>query len=74
MKTLTEMAVEVYNDSKSLTLAAWSWPGRSLANLHAQQQFYALIDSDNVQSFTLLSQVERNFIIRIQCIMQKCWR
>ncbi|CAB3978456.1 Hypothetical predicted protein [Paramuricea clavata] len=52
VKTLTEMAVEVYNDSKSLTLAAWSWPGRSLANLHAQQQFRSLTDSDNVQSFT----------------------
>ncbi|CAB4001643.1 Hypothetical predicted protein [Paramuricea clavata] len=52
LKTLTEMAVEVYNDSKSLTLAAWSWPGRSLANLHAQQQFRSLTDSDNVQSFT----------------------
>ncbi|CAB4010088.1 Retrovirus-related Pol poly from transposon 297 [Paramuricea clavata] len=51
LKTLTEMAVEVYNDSKSLTLAAWSWPGRSLANLHAQQQFRSLTDSDNVQSF-----------------------
>ena len=37
LKTLTEMAVEVYNDSKSLTLSAWSWPSRSLANLHAQQ-------------------------------------
>ncbi|CAB4042116.1 Hypothetical predicted protein [Paramuricea clavata] len=24
LKTLTDMAVEVYNDSKSLTLAAWS--------------------------------------------------
>ena len=52
LKTLTEVTLEVYNDSKSLTLAAWSWPARSLANLHAQQQFNALIDSDNMQSFT----------------------
>ncbi len=32
------MAVDVYNDSKNLKLAAWSWPSRSLAGLHAEQQ------------------------------------
>ena len=32
------MAVDVYNDSKTLTLAAWSWPSRSVADLHAEQQ------------------------------------
>ena len=52
LKTLTETAIEVHNDSKSLTLSAWSWPSRSLANLHAQQQFKSLVDSDNMQSFT----------------------
>ena len=52
LKTLTEVAVEVYNDSKSLTVAAWSWQARSRTNLHAQQQFHALIDSGNIQSFT----------------------
>ena len=55
LKTLTEMAIEVYNDSKSLTSAwssAWSWPSRSLANLHAQQQFKSLVDSDSMQSVT----------------------
>ena len=44
LKTLTEIAVEVNNDSKSLTLSAWSWPSISLANLHAQQQH------DNIQT------------------------
>ena len=38
LQTLTHMAVNVYNDSKNLTLAAWSWPSRSLADLHAKQQ------------------------------------
>lgn len=38
LQTLTRMAVDVYNDSKNLTLAAWSWPSRSLAGLHAEQQ------------------------------------
>ena len=46
------MAIEAYNGSKSLTLSAWSWPSRSLANLHAQQQFKSLVDSDNMQSVT----------------------
>ena len=52
LKTLTEMAIEVYNDSKLLTLSAWSWPSRSLANLHAQLQFKSLVDSSNMQSVT----------------------
>ena len=33
INTLVHMAVDVYNDSKLLTLAAWSWPSRSLANM-----------------------------------------
>eukprot|EP00794_Sanderia_malayensis_P002077 gene2077-2354_t len=32
------MAEAVYNDSKNLTLAAWSWPSKYLAGLHAEQQ------------------------------------
>lgn len=38
INTLVHMAVDVYNVSKSLTLAAWSWPSRTLAHIHAEQQ------------------------------------
>lgn len=34
---LTHLAVDVYNDSLFETLAAWSWPARSLANMHAER-------------------------------------
>ena len=30
LKSLVQMAVDVYNDSKLLTPSAWSWPSRSL--------------------------------------------
>ena len=39
VRTLTHMAVDVYNDSKLLTSAVWSWPSRSLSQLHAEEQF-----------------------------------
>ena len=39
IRTLTHMAVDVYNNSKLLTSAAWSWPSRSLSQLHAKEQF-----------------------------------
>ena len=40
IQTLSHMAVDVYNDSKLLTSAAWSWPSRSLAQLHAVQDLW----------------------------------
>ena len=39
VRTLIKLAVDAYHDSKNLTLAAWSWPGRSLAAMHAEQQY-----------------------------------
>ena len=39
VRTLVDLAVSVHNDSKLLTAAAWSWPSRSLANLHAERQY-----------------------------------
>ena len=39
VRTLFKLAVDAYHDSKNLTLAAWSWPGRSLAAMHAEQQY-----------------------------------
>ena len=34
---LTQLAVDVYNDSLFETLTAWSWPARSLASMHVQR-------------------------------------
>ena len=39
VRTLIDLAVSVHNDNKLLTAAAWSWPSRSLANLHAERQY-----------------------------------
>ena len=46
------MAIDVYNDSKLLTLAAWSWPSRSLSHLHAEQQLKIHSDGDRFVEFT----------------------
>ena len=39
VRTLVDVAVSVHNDSKLLAVAAWSWPSRSSANLHAERQY-----------------------------------
>lgn len=39
MSTLIHMAVDAYNDSKILTPSAWSWPSRSLAQMHSSSLF-----------------------------------
>lgn len=38
IKNLIELAVDVHNDSKVLTLSANSWPSRSLSKMHASAQ------------------------------------
>ena len=38
IQTLTHMALDVYNNSNLLTFVGWSWPSRSLAQLHAVQE------------------------------------
>ena len=38
VNNLIRMAVDVYNDSIVKTLSAWSWPSRSLAQQHAENQ------------------------------------
>jgi hypothetical protein len=35
---LIELAIDVYNDSRQLTLSAHSWPSRSLSKMHADSQ------------------------------------
>ena len=42
VQNLIKLAMDVYNDSKQLTLSAWSWPSRSLAAAHAEQQILSL--------------------------------
>ncbi|KAL4148449.1 hypothetical protein QTP88_002689 [Uroleucon formosanum] len=38
VKLLIELAIDVYNDSRQLTLSAHSWPSRSLSKMHADSQ------------------------------------
>ena len=52
IQTLIHMAVDVYNDSKLLTPAAWSWPSRSLAQLHADTQFKIYGNTDGDAAFS----------------------
>ena len=40
IQTLSRTAVDVYNDSKLLSPAAWPWPSRYLAQLHAVQDLW----------------------------------
>ena len=50
VKSLIHMAVDVYNDSKLLTQSAWFWPSRSLAQLHAEEQFKTYGEHDAAPS------------------------
>ena len=52
IQTLIHLAVDVYNDSKLLTPAAWSWPSRSLAQLHAEEQFKIYGNSESSIAFS----------------------
>ena len=45
VQNLIKLAINVYNDSKQLTLSAWSWPSRSLAAAPAEQQILSLKES-----------------------------
>ena len=52
VENFIKLAIDVYNDSKQLTLSAWSWPSRSLATARAEQQILSLnengVDALNV--------------------------
>ncbi|ESN94349.1 hypothetical protein HELRODRAFT_164179 [Helobdella robusta] len=43
-KTIDYLKVDVHNDSVTKTLSAWSWPSRSLAQMHAENQVKQYID------------------------------
>lgn len=49
VSSLIELAVDVHNDSKQLTLSANSWPSRSLAHMHSANQI-AVYRSDGLDS------------------------
>lgn len=53
-----------YNDSKTLTLAAWSWPSRSLAQLHANRQCQ-IYDVDN--DFSLVPSTKLHYRDPVHC-------
>lgn len=44
VSTLIRLAVDVHNDSVTKTLSAWSWPSRSLAQMHADNQIMQYTD------------------------------
>ncbi|ESN91332.1 hypothetical protein HELRODRAFT_165352 [Helobdella robusta] len=44
ISTLIRLTVDVHNDSVTKTLSAWSWPSRSLAQMHAKNQVKQYID------------------------------
>lgn len=44
VSTLIRLAVDVHNDSVTKTLSAWSWPSRSLAQMHAENQVMQYAD------------------------------
>ncbi|ESO09987.1 hypothetical protein HELRODRAFT_167821 [Helobdella robusta] len=44
ISTLIRLTVDVHNDSVTKTLSAWSWPSRSLAQMHAENQVKQYID------------------------------
>lgn len=55
IKILVEIAVDVYNDSRQLTLSAWSWPSRSLSKIHADTQIAAYADKGMGSPFAEMS-------------------
>lgn len=55
IKILIEMAVDVYNDSRQLTLSANSWPSRSLAKMHTDIQIASYKDNGLDAQFVKLN-------------------
>eukprot|EP00794_Sanderia_malayensis_P005970 gene5970-6666_t len=50
VRSLIHMTVDVYNDSKLSTQSAWPWRSRSLAQLHAEEQFKTYGELDATRS------------------------
>lgn len=55
IKLLTEMALDVYNDSRTMTLSAHSWPGRSLTKIHIDTQVASYKDNGLESEFSPLT-------------------
>jgi hypothetical protein len=55
VKLLIELAIDVYNDSRQLTLSAHSWPSRSLSKIHADTQVASFKDEGLDSQFSQLN-------------------
>ncbi|KAF0702117.1 Uncharacterized protein FWK35_00032969, partial [Aphis craccivora] len=55
VKLLIELAIDVYNDSRQLTLSAHSWPSRSLSKIHANSQIVSYKDEGLTSQFFYFS-------------------
>jgi hypothetical protein len=55
VKLLIELAIDVYNDSRQLTLSAHSWPPRSLSKIHADTQVASFKDEGLDSQFSQLN-------------------
>ena len=76
IRTLTHMAVDVYNDSKLLTSAAWSWPSRSLSQLHAEEHFIKYTNDspeDGIKFSLSFNLKQSNCTTEILAITLKCF-
>lgn len=49
------MALDVYNDSRTVTLSAHSWPGRSLTKIHIDTQVASYKDNGLESEFSPLT-------------------
>lgn len=55
VKLLIELALDVYNDSRTMTLSAHSWPSRSLTKIHADTQISSYKDNGLESEFSPLN-------------------
>lgn len=55
IKLLIELAVDVYNDSRTMTLSAHSWPSRSLTKIHTDIQISSYKDHGLESEFSPLN-------------------
>lgn len=55
IKLLTELSLDVYNDSRTMTLSAHSWPSRSLIKIHIDTQVSSYKDNGLESEFSPLN-------------------
>lgn len=72
VKNLIEIAIDVHNDSKVLTLSANSWPSRSFSKMHTHAQLRVMKSMVWILHLFLLSHPRLNFNIKLQLYIVKC--